>query len=68
MPKVTFSPNFLSFSFVPLSFSYPRPNPMGGGESKGLARGREVKGGKKRKKKEIWGKDNFLQYQIIELN
>ena len=31
LPKVTFSPNFLSFSFVPLSFSYPRPNPMGGG-------------------------------------
>jgi len=29
--------------------------------------GKEIKG-KKKRKKEIWGKYNFLQYQIIKLN
>ena len=44
------------------------PPPVGGGKkSKGLEMGKEING-EKREKKEIWGKYNFLQYQIIKLN
>ena len=41
------------------------PPPAGGGESKGLEMGKGKEGGKKRKKK-IWGKYNFWQYQITK--
>ena len=42
--------------------------PWGMGEIKGSGDGEGNERGKKEKKKEIWGKHNFLQYQIIKLN
>ena len=59
LPKIIFSPNFLFFSFFLLLFPSPSPNPLifcpppTGGKSNGLEMGKEIKEGKKEKKRKF---------------